>query len=70
MFSGQVERDLGLHDLMRGLSEVNSEVAGSVEYGHDRGHEAAAEARPMIRGELPMACQRSPGRRRQANADS
>ena len=39
-----MERELGLHDLMRGLSEDNDELAGSVE-GSDRGDESAVEAR-------------------------
>jgi len=42
----QVERDLGLHDLMRGFSEENSEVTGIIER-HDRGGEATAEARSI-----------------------
>lgn len=40
----KVERELGLYDLMRGLSEENDELAGSDE-GSDRGDESAVEAR-------------------------
>jgi len=40
----KVERELGLHDLMRGLSDENDELASSVEET-DRGEESAAEAR-------------------------
>jgi len=40
----QVERELGLHDLMRGLSDENDELADSVEES-DRGDESAVEAR-------------------------
>ena len=39
-----MERELGLHDLMRGLSDENDELAGGVEET-DRGEESAAEAR-------------------------
>jgi len=44
LFFWKVERDLGLHDLMRGLSDENDELAGSVEES-DRGDESAVEAR-------------------------
>lgn len=41
----KVEREIGLHDLMRGLSEENDELASSVEgTDRDRGDESA-EAR-------------------------
>ena len=42
-----MERDLGLHDLMRELSEENDEITHTVER-HDRGDEAAVEAGPVM----------------------
>jgi len=42
-----VERELGLHDLMRGLSEEDDELVGGVEED-GRGNESAVEARARI----------------------